>query len=52
MPSTEANAQMRLPVPIPSVVKEAARLPARSAWRVNSAVSGPGVTISSAATAR
>ncbi len=38
--------------PMPRVVKEAARLPARSAWRVTRAVSGPGVTISSAATTR
>src|SRR5579875_140444 len=33
-PSTDASAQKTLPAPTPKAVKEAARLPARSAFRV------------------
>ena len=43
MPSTDASAQRMLPAPMPTVVKEAARRPARSACSVIRAVSGPGI---------
>ena len=51
-PRSDANAQTALPAATPSAVSDAARGPERSAFRTTSAVSGPGVTMSSVETAK
>ena len=50
MPRTDAKAHAELPVPMPKAESDAARAPARKAWRMMKAVSGPGVTMRMAAT--
>jgi methionine-rich copper-binding protein CopC len=50
-PTTEAAAHAALPAPTPTAESDADRAPARSAFRMISAVSGPGVMIRTTATA-
>jgi hypothetical protein len=47
-PAADASAQSAWPADTPSAVKSAARRPPSSAFRIVSAVSWPGVTITSA----
>src|ERR1700704_2337291 len=50
-PTTDAAAHAALPTPTPTAEREADLAPARKALRMISAVSGPGVTMRTAATA-
>ena len=51
IPSAEAAAHAKHPATTPTAVATAARMPPATALRVTSAMSAPGVTVSTAATA-